>query len=93
MKHSSDFRDEEEANKCYESIKDRPKILSWGDAILRGKNAGHEKNLSNLKETFREDRDNLKKSMQLSYESSHEKDKMEVDQQSAKAQNSEEIKA
>ena len=57
---TEEFDGESDASKFYARVKDLPKILSFGDAIIRAQNYGREGNLKILKETFRDERDQIK---------------------------------
>ena len=57
----AEFVDQESATKEYYNVRGCPKILAWGDAILKSSNYGNYNNIVILKQNFREEREALKK--------------------------------
>lgn len=67
---TEEFQTQDEALQLFTKIFDSPKILSRGDAVLRKRNYGADQNISLLMKTFRDEREQIKKSRQLSLEQS-----------------------
>ena len=63
-----EFPTEETAKETYSKIKEAPKLLTYGDAILFSRNYGADRNIGLLRKTFRDERKQLKEAMASSYE-------------------------